>query len=163
MGLVNTTTITSDGDHPEPHDYKLKLEVDFTLFDHKVDPQLATMLNKVLDYWRDGRRPLWVEFLHEAINKLLREAAYAAIEQRMREKYGNEMVQTGKRSHTSKAYLEAQAEYDRALKAGEIPSTYNTPRAKIERQLSREEIAKALTNDPEQQRILSMTDEELAS
>ena len=34
---------------------------------------------------------------------------------------------------------------------------------RIERRLTREEIAKGLTNDPETQRILSMTDEELAS
>lgn len=151
------------------YQYRLTLTVNLTTYDKPINPELAVALNRVLGDWGDGRYSFDVEMMIEGLYRSMKQAAYQVNQKAMYEKYGNEMVphEDGKGA-TSKAYLEAQK------MPIDVPYMHDTFSAKIERvsakrddiangakPMTRKEIAAMLTNNPEERRILGMSDEEL--
>jgi len=156
--VIRRTRIQPGNPSPKAFDYTLKLEFNFTVFDKPVNPEIALALNRILDDWSDGRYPFDVEMIYEGIQRALKQAAYQVNQKTAQEKFGGEMVVSDDgRTQTARWHVEAQK------MPLDYPYLHSSPKAKIERSLSREEIAKGLSDDPETQRILSMTDEELAS
>lgn len=155
---------------PTRRDYTVTLTFKAHTWDKKVDPDLATQMSNVFRNWNEGRCPFDVEMVQNGIDRIIKQAMYQACQKRADEKYGNEMIPTTNdkgevNGSISRAYLEADKEYDKLLKdhkSGRLWLDF-APTVRIERQPTREEVAKVLTNDPETQKVLNMTDEEIAS
>lgn len=69
---------------------------------------VATEITRSLTDWSDGRYGFSAELLHAAVGPVIVGARSSAIESMLFERYGNEMVDTGNGSQTSRACLEAE-------------------------------------------------------
>lgn len=172
---ISMTKVNNNG--PTRRDYTVTLTFKAHTWDKKVDPDLATQMGNVLRDWDEGRYPFDVEMVQEGINRVIKQAMYQACQKRADEKYGNEMLPTKDdkgevNGSISRAYMEAQKEYDELLKdhkSGRLWLDFE-PKVRIERQPTREEMNKTVLEIAESvkahgdlERTLNMTDEELAS
>ncbi|MHC4703105.1 MAG: hypothetical protein ACYTFQ_21270 [Planctomycetota bacterium] len=136
-GPISITTISGDASDLDVREYEITLKIKGTFYRGESPPKnLGLMLNNFLRAWRDGRRPLSVEVMQDAFERILRDAAGECVAEEMRKKYGNEMVASEDgRSHTAKWHLEACKVNTLEL----IPHLHDDWEAKIERQLTDEE------------------------
>jgi hypothetical protein len=114
------------------NEYDLTLTFRIKAYDGRtVDPGLATALNRIFQDWNDGRYPFAVEMVERGLMDCVRDGVYQCCQKRADVKFGNEMVQTSPNGTTSRAYMEANDEYERIHR--EIPFWHNKPTVKIER------------------------------
>jgi len=140
----------------EIRDYNITLTIRGTYYQgEKIPSNLATMLNNFLGAWRDGRRPLEVEILHDAFERILKLAARECLAKELEEKYGNEMVDSeGGQHQTAKWYLELYKREKEISKM--LPFLHEDWKAKIERKVTEKEY-QSLRN------YINQSNEELAS
>jgi hypothetical protein len=133
QGPIQVTKINNN--LPTKHEYTLTLTFKANTWKEKVDPDLATQMNNVFHNCREGRLPLDVEMIERAVSNIIKQAMHQACQKRAFEKYGNEMVETGENSHTSRAYLEAQKEYDSVISKHDSGRLWidSEPNVKLER------------------------------
>lgn len=162
MGLISSTTITSDTPTPKTYEYEMTLKFKLTSWDKPLDTELGVALSRILRDWNDGRYPFDVEMIQRGLHQCLKQAAYQVVQKAMQEKHGNEMIESADgRSQTAKWYLESQK-----VKI-EAPYMSSEPEVKIERTLTKEEVRARIGKwcgcDKETERILGMSDEELST
>lgn len=109
-GPISITTIDGSTPIPERHEARLVLEIPLDSFDGPIDPEIGTMLTHIMRDWRDGRYPFEVEQVKNGLHQCIKWACRMLLEQKMQDKYGNEMVVSEDgRSRTAKWHLEASA------------------------------------------------------
>jgi len=152
-GPISVTTIGDPGDYPEPKEYEFTIKIRGTYFrDEKLPKNLGLMVNNFLRAWRDGRRPLDVEILHDAFERILKSAANECLAQELQAEFPNEyVVSEDGRNKTAKWYVELQNR-----KAPSLPYLQDDWECKIERAWT-EEDHKAFRD------AITKSDEELAS
>ena len=136
-GPIEVVTIDGVRSEYDVRDYEITLKIKGKFFRGESLPKnFGLMLNNVLRAWRDGRRPLQVELMHDAFERICKAAISECISQEMQAKYGNEMVESedGKRK-TAKWYLEAC----KVDTSGMLPYFADDWEARVERQLTDEE------------------------
>jgi len=131
-GPISVTEIGA-ADCPKPYDYELTLTFKVTQYGSPADPELAVAMNRIFHDWDEGRHPFPVEQVSDGLSRVVKDALYQCCQKRAREKFGNEMIETGPGARTSKAYLEAAKEYDKMRTAGDYPGWCDQPTVKLER------------------------------
>jgi len=87
---------------------KVALQFNFWVSSAPVPADFQHQLDRHLAEWRDGRYPLAVEMLRHAACEVVEASIGNSIDDLMRKKFPNEMVQTGEHSRTSRAHLETE-------------------------------------------------------
>jgi len=121
--MSGPTDVVTIGDEPQPtrHEYALTLTFKAHTWGEEIDPTLASELGGSFSDWEDGRYPLNVEMIQHSLRELLSDALYGTCVRWARKKYGLEMVQTSPTSRRSRAYIEAEKEHARIMKANTGP------------------------------------------
>lgn len=153
-GPINITHIDTYQTPPR-HDYTLTLTFKANTWGVPVDPELAAEIQKELRNWNEGRYPFMVEMIQQGLSEVVKMAIYRLCDRRAFAQTGNEMVETGPGSFTSKAHIEGQEAYKAIVDKFDAGRLWldDEPEVKIEQRL---------TEDQERfNRVLNMTDKEL--
>lgn len=140
----------------ETRDYEITLTIRGTYYQgEKIPSNLATMLNNFLGAWRDGRRPLEVEILQDAFERILKLAMRECLAKELEEKYGNEMVDSEDGKSRIVRWLSELYKREKDIPRL-LPFLHDGWKAKIERKVTEEEY-QSLRD------YINQSDEDLAS
>jgi len=123
------TTISGDDKTSEARDYEITIKVKVTAYNgDKLHPAIGAMMNNVLNDWREGRYPFFVEQMHEGLEATFKNALYAAFQRDCQEEFGTERVKIDETSRRSRWIIAA----DNQMKKFNMPYFHTDWKAKIE-------------------------------
>lgn len=155
QGPINVTKITNV--RPTNYEYTLTLKFKANTWGAPVDPELAKEIERELRNWDEGRYPFMVEMLQRGLDEVIKMAIYRLCDRRAFEQTGNEMIETGPGSFTSKAHIEGQEAYKAIVDKFDAGWLWVDEEPTVN-------IEPLLTEEQERfKKVLNMTDTELAS